>query len=1085
MSNVQLTSNLKLITSNTTPTTDNLPSQNIAFGEVDNEVKIYGNTGNSVVEIKCKSICQECSGEGCPPFECPYCHRNEDYVLHFDTITRNGSNLPWWLCECGTLSLGEGTVQWAQNNSPWSWEYTCCCDVIRVEFIGNVVAGTSIRSLFRHLWALEEFKSNNNFDTSNVTDMSAVFQGCSSLNSLNISTWDTSQVITMENLFNGVSNITYLDISNFDTSNVTNMSNMFSGCNSLLSESFNISNFDTSNVVNMSGMFNMCQQLTYLGLSHFDVSNVVNMQTMFAGTVNIHTYNTDNWDTSNVTNMFGMFWMMLGGITNYNLTQLDLSHWDVSSVTNMGTMFSGNHMLVDLDVSTWDTHSLTNMSSMFGDCRSLTSFDLSHFDTSNVTDMGGVFRGCWLLKSLDISTWDTSEVRSMSTMFAACYSLDSLDLSHFNTAQVTNMGDMFRMTPTAINEEHRTNSLVSLNVSSFNTSLVTNMVSMFRNCDKLTSLDLSNFDTTRVTSMQWMFRDVSNLSLLDLSSFDTVLVINMREMFSGMSNLSLLDISNFDTRRVTASTNMLNIFNGAYQLKELRLGQEFRFGNIAILGNPGLIPGTWVNADNTSEQFDTIELIQSINANAVRGRTWVRQIGFQCPTCGKEDEGVVAYNTITTNSSNLPWWLCECRTLSLGRGNIHQGAGTSPWAAHVSDIDRIALLGHIIGGTNLSYLFNGLENVIQFDFLERLNTSGTVNMQGMFRYMPSLTSLNLSNFDTRQVTNMNQMFYQSNYITELHIGSNFNFLSNNYLIVDTAWVSGLQQLTTTQLINPINLNNVRNRVWTRARQFNCPVCNESAYFYNVVTNEGSSNLPWHLCECGTLGIDQGTLHWNRWPNSPWSSYADYITRIVLTGEVIGRVALTTLFNGLSNVVQIDNIDKLDVSNVERLEQSFHRMYSLKSLDLSSFDTSNVTTIFHMFRNGESLQQINLNNWDTSSVISMSGLFINCSSLTSLDLSSFDTSNIRIMDEIFSNCTNLVSLNLDNWNTDNVTTMSAMFWNNISLVSLTLGQEFRFVGQHIGLPAGNWVNIQNVTLTTEQLVSPANADIVRGNTWTRV
>ena len=44
---------------------------------------------------------------------------------------------------------------------------------------------------------------------------------------------DTSKVIDMLNMFNGCSSLTSLDLSSFDTSNVTNMNNMFNGCSSL------------------------------------------------------------------------------------------------------------------------------------------------------------------------------------------------------------------------------------------------------------------------------------------------------------------------------------------------------------------------------------------------------------------------------------------------------------------------------------------------------------------------------------------------------------------------------------------------------------------------------------------------------------------------------------------------------------------------------------------------------------------------------------------------------------------------------------------------------------------------------------
>ena len=70
-----------------------------------------------------------------------------------------------------------------------------------------------------------------------ITDMSYMFDGCSSLSSLpDISKWNTSNVKDMSYIFYGCSSLLSLpDISKWNTSNVNNMSHMFYECSSLLS----------------------------------------------------------------------------------------------------------------------------------------------------------------------------------------------------------------------------------------------------------------------------------------------------------------------------------------------------------------------------------------------------------------------------------------------------------------------------------------------------------------------------------------------------------------------------------------------------------------------------------------------------------------------------------------------------------------------------------------------------------------------------------------------------------------------------------------------------------------------------------
>ena len=119
-------------------------------------------------------------------------------------------------------------------------------------------------------------------NTSVFTSMGYMFQGCSSLTSIDVSGFDTSAVTNMSAVFWGCSSLTSLDLSNFDTSAVTSMAYMFINCSSLTS--IDVSGFDTSAVTLMESIFRGCSSLTSLDLSNFDTSAVINMTYMFGGT---------------------------------------------------------------------------------------------------------------------------------------------------------------------------------------------------------------------------------------------------------------------------------------------------------------------------------------------------------------------------------------------------------------------------------------------------------------------------------------------------------------------------------------------------------------------------------------------------------------------------------------------------------------------------------------------------------------------------------------------------------------------------------------------------------------------------------
>ena len=273
----------------------------------------------------------------------------------------------------------------------------------KIIFNSKIGLTGSATRLFLNWQNLTEIQGLTNINTSNVTDMISMFDGCSSLKSL--------------------------DLSNFDTRNVTDMNNMFYNCNSLTS--LNLSSFNTSKVTSMLQMFYNCRSLTSLNLSNFDTSKVTNMGLMFTNCTSLPSLDLSNFDTSNVTNMFSMF----AGCSS--LKSLDLSNFNTNKVTDMMAMFYNCSSLTSLNLSSFDTSNVTDMSWMFQFCTSLASLNLSNFDTSNVTSMASMFYDCSSLVSLDLSNFNTSKVTSMILMFADCSKLSELDISSFeNTSNI-------------------------------------------------------------------------------------------------------------------------------------------------------------------------------------------------------------------------------------------------------------------------------------------------------------------------------------------------------------------------------------------------------------------------------------------------------------------------------------------------------------------------------------------------------------------------------------------------------------------------------------------------------------------------
>lgn len=184
----------------------------------------------------------------------------------------------------------------------------------------GVIANEDSSWLFYNFTSLTSIEFNDNFDTSDVIDMSYMFQFCYSLESINL--------------------------SNFSTVNVTDMNHMFNRCYNLVN--LNVSSFDTTNVTNMRAMFANCYSLTSLDLTNFNTSNVKNMRDMFTRNNNLTTLNITSFDTTNVTDMSGMFYYM------QSLTELNLCTFNTNKVTNMEKMFEGTASLTKIKVGpTW------------------------------------------------------------------------------------------------------------------------------------------------------------------------------------------------------------------------------------------------------------------------------------------------------------------------------------------------------------------------------------------------------------------------------------------------------------------------------------------------------------------------------------------------------------------------------------------------------------------------------------------------------------------------------------------------------------------------------------------------------------
>ena len=116
---------------------------------------------------------------------------------------------------------------------------------------GKIIANEDSSCLFEEFISLKSIEGLEYLDTSNVTNMSSMFNYCISLTGLELSNFNISNVTDMSFMFNMCQNLTSLNLSSFDTSKAKSTSNMFYGCSNLKLIDFRNATFNATTFTNM------------------------------------------------------------------------------------------------------------------------------------------------------------------------------------------------------------------------------------------------------------------------------------------------------------------------------------------------------------------------------------------------------------------------------------------------------------------------------------------------------------------------------------------------------------------------------------------------------------------------------------------------------------------------------------------------------------------------------------------------------------------------------------------------------------------------------------------------------------------
>ncbi|MBQ3617216.1 MAG: BspA family leucine-rich repeat surface protein [Bacteroidales bacterium] len=621
------------------------------------------------------------------------------------------------------------------------------------------VLPTSCAFWFSNFENLKEIQNLDKLNTSQVTNMYGMFMNCSSLETIDISTFSTAslkkdqegETVGIKYMFYGCKKLKSITLYNPETpsvhftpnSNITSLSGIFSDCNVL--ETIDLSYFDIgTNITDMSQMFYNCNTITTLDLSKFNTNNVTDMSAMFYYCNNLTTILVDQnkWKTNDGTNTSAMFSGCINLIgnngTQYDDSQTsgDYAHIDEGQ-DNPGYFTTGSYKIIyDLDggEETGNPTSLplsgatsditltkpTKEGYFFTGWSGTSATGLSGDNNTNVSIPKGSkenrkYTANWAQGKPYAVVTETEGTKKMTFYYGVkpennstqtvltIYQDENFDSEIFNNWK-QNRGDVIEV----IFDE------------SFKKCQLTTCSGLFAGFSSLTTItNIENFDASQVKDMNQMFSGCSALESMDfLKNIKTSNVTNMSKMFQNCSKLESIDfLNNINTSKVE---DMSYMFNGCSALKRIDL-------NI-----------------NTEKVTDMSEMFQEcsslISVNLDINTSNVKDMHCMFTDCSWLTDITFGNDFTTAN-------VTDCGGMFYGCTNL-----TKP--IDMSLFDLRLCEGYLGGGI---FMNTGYTNIV----LKEFNIpEGITSMHQWFQRCEKLETIDLRDVDISSVKDFSYMFAQ-------------------------------------------------------------------------------------------------------------------------------------------------------------------------------------------------------------------------------------------------------------------------------------------------------------------------------------
>lgn len=289
----------------------------------------------------------------------------------------------------------------------------------------------------------------------------------------------------------------------------------------------------------------------------------------------------------------------------------------------------------------------------------------------------------------------------------------------------------------------------------WNIGAATSAYYMFYGCSSLEDVKgLEIIDWTNITDLTSMFSYCENLKNIDLSPLSSCNeIINASMVFNSCKKITEADISYFNFSETATLTYM---FSSCDALETVNLGE--------LTPSSRNFEGMFNYCNSLRKIICTCEmkryievLYKNLGLNSIDGIEFETIDGDDCPE-------YVPNNAIRYSTDNS--------TVSSNYGFYWNGSSSRTTYPSAGKTDEIYVFPNVKPKSMAKFVYFAT-NVTKFELFGNWDTSDVTNMRNLFYYVNNVTDLDLSKLNTRKATDMGSMFY-ANKLERLILGKDFS-----------------------------------------------------------------------------------------------------------------------------------------------------------------------------------------------------------------------------------------------------------------------------------------------------------------------